>query len=48
MKNTMFALFTVVVLTACSSGINFEFATSQDKENCMKQNPSNSCSTVKK
>lgn len=48
MKHTIFALITVAFLTACSSGVNFEFSTSQDKENCMEQNPSNTCSLAQK
>lgn len=42
-----FAFVIVTALSGCSI-VNFEFATSQDKQDCLNQNPSNSCATIKK
>lgn len=47
MKKMFVVLFAVMTLTACSSGINFEFATSQDHEKCLKETPSHSCDSQK-
>jgi len=47
MKKMVFMLFTVMTLTACHSGVNFEFATSQDNEKCLRETPSNSCGSQK-
>lgn len=47
MKKLFAIVFTVLTLSACHSGVNFEFATSQDNETCLKENPSHNCATEK-
>jgi len=47
MRKFIVVLFAAFTLTACHSGVNFEFATSQDNQECLKENPSNKCGPEK-
>lgn len=37
----------LLLLGACQSGVNFEFATTQDHTECLRENPSQNCSVPK-
>lgn len=47
MKKLLFVLLTAMTLTACQSGIGFEFSTSQDDQACLKNTPSHNCDVKK-
>lgn len=47
MKKMLIAVCMSVALSACQSGVNFEFSTSQDNTECLKENPSQNCHPVK-
>lgn len=40
-------VFCVSLLSGCHSGVNFEFATTQDNTQCLQENPSQNCDIMK-